>query len=74
MLSALRTSVLSPMEFATGIKKMLFLAAGVKNTAAISDVIAVGMGQIRDLWDPRKRKNEKRKLGEGAQNREVCTR
>lgn len=50
------------------------MAGRVKTEAALSDMIAVGMEQIRDLWDHRRRENENRKLGEGAHNCEIYKR
>lgn len=45
-----------------------------KKVAAISDLIAVRMEQIRVMWDPGERENENGKLREGALNGEVYTR
>lgn len=53
---------------------MLFKTGTVKNEAAISDMLAVGTEEIRDVCDHRRRENENNKLGEGAHNCEVYTR
>jgi hypothetical protein len=62
------------MYFTARLKKMLFMCGRVKNKAAISHMIAVGMEHIRDPWDHRKGENENRKLVKGSQNCEVYTR